>query len=450
MPVGLIVVALLAFVGTITVAAVNLRRVSPAPVIAEATRFDGRYLLAASDADMIATAYADGILRQIPGDRDTLSVIDLPLIDASARVTEIPASNSVTSWPQIIAVAPSGEVVYVVETAGRIDDTVGVLPIDQFPPGRTLTVVDISGGADAADVATVDVADGVSHVAVSSDGAYLAIGAVETGRQLVILPTATLDDRSTFGFFPIFDVEGAPADEVSSVFWHPSGEFLAVGINAREIQFYRVHRGDDGAFSISHHGERIIGGYAVTYGQFTSDGRFYLTSEINWNRLPPPVGNLINPPSEMWSIRFDRSEAAAHKFVSRIPVGQSAESFAINAAEDLVVTVNMGRTYLPDALSFWPGARMNSLSLLTFDRETGELTQAINEYGFEGALPEAAMFDTDGDSLAVVIYNDHEDPMGPGAIEFWNVPRDGGEPRLERTAVRLPVVRGVHSMNFIP
>jgi hypothetical protein len=36
-------------------------------------------LLIASDADMVATAYADSMLNRVPGIEDTLTVIDLPL-----------------------------------------------------------------------------------------------------------------------------------------------------------------------------------------------------------------------------------------------------------------------------------------------------------------------------------------------------------------------------------
>ncbi|NJM08958.1 hypothetical protein HC891_26310 [Candidatus Gracilibacteria bacterium] len=159
---------------------------------------------------------------------------------------------------------------------------------------------------------------------------------------------------------------------------------------------------------------------------------------------------MINPPSEIVVIRFDATDAAAHTEVARVPVGLSAEGFAVSPQEDLIVAVNMGRTYLPDRLTFWPGAQFSSLTLLSFDRETGALAVLSEPYGFVGVLPEDAMFDADGDALAVVIYNDRERPLDPGVVEFWNVVRDGEVPRLERTAVRLPLVRGPHAMNLIP
>lgn len=438
------------FGGVFLIATSNLAPAENAPIISQTTQFDGHYLLTASDADMVGTAYANGVLQQIPGQVDTLSLIELPLRDATARVIPLPASNSVTSWPQIIAVAPNGDAIYVVETAAPVPDDLEQLSSADFPPGRLITQIDLSSGVETATINTFEVAEGASHIAISADGAYLAIGSKEPNRQLAILPIATLYDPTTYAYFSITWANGTAADEISSVYWHPSGDFLAVGISASEIQFYRVFHTESGTLNIEPHGNRITGGYTLTYGQFTRDGNFYLTSEINWDQYPRPLGNLINNPSQMIAIRFDPTPAGAHEIVTRVPVGQSAEGFAINPQEDLIVTVNMQRTYLPDMLSFWPGFHLNSLSLLSFDRQTGQITPLGDPYGFEGVLPEDAMFDSDGDSLGVVIYNERENPMNPGYVEFWNVIRTEAQPRLERTDIRLPVVRGPHAMALIP
>lgn len=447
---GVLLIPVLAIGGVYAHALTNITRVSSAPISAYVTQFDGRYLLAASDADMIATAYADGVLRQIPGDEDTLSLVELPATDANAQVIELPASNSVTSWPQIIATAPDGNRVYVVETRGPVEPEVEQLDVESLPTGRFLTEIDLTNGADQAVVTPIDVGENPIHIGISADGAYLAVGLQGQGRQLAVLPTATLDNPATFQYFPVLDSAGEPAREVSSVAWHPSGAFLAVGVNAEEIQFYAVTTGTDGTPAVAPHGERITGGNTLSYGQFTIDGRHYLLPEINWNLLPPPFRNLNNPPGEMIAFRFDETDAAQHQEISRVTVGQSPEGFAVSPDGDMIVAVNMRRTYLPDALTFWPGFDLNSLSLLTFNQETGELRVVGEEYAFEGVLPEDAMFDADGDSLGVVIYNYRDDPMGPGAVEFWNVIRDGDEPRLERTSVKLDVTRGAHAMAFIP
>lgn len=47
--------------------------------LTQPVQFTGRHLLVASDADMVATAYADGKLDQVEGVEDALTVLDLPL-----------------------------------------------------------------------------------------------------------------------------------------------------------------------------------------------------------------------------------------------------------------------------------------------------------------------------------------------------------------------------------
>jgi hypothetical protein len=450
-PVALITLTVFLCVGLWVFIRLTTNSVTSVAVTAQTTQFDGRYLIAASDADMVGTAYADGVVMQIPGDVDTLSLIELPVIAVSARVIELPVSNSVISYPQIIAVAPDGNAIYVVETAGQLADDVTQRPTDQFPIGRIISRIVIENGAVNAEVTSVDIGASPIHIALSADGAYLAVGMRQSAQQLAILPTATFDNPSTFNYFAIQQSDGQPAEEVTAVSWHPSGNFLAVGNDSRELQFYRVTHKPDDRMTLTPHGERLLLGNTITYGQFTSDGRYYLTAEINWNTVSAPLGNLVNPPGKMISVQFDADETVAHEVVSTVTVGLSPEGFAVSPQEDLIVTVNMRRTYLPDTLAaVIAGGDLNSLSLLSFDNQTGELRVLGGEYGFEGVLPEQAMFDADGDALAVVIYNEREDPMKPGYVEFWNVIRSGDQPRLVRTAVRVSVVRGPHALNLVP
>ncbi|KST61874.1 hypothetical protein [Mastigocoleus testarum] len=77
-----------------------------------------------------------------------------------------------------------------------------------------------------------------------------------------------------------------------------------------------------------------------------------------------------------------------------------------------------------------------------------ELLDFIQEYGFEGLLPEQAIFDADGKSLAVVIYNYPEQSPKTGAVEFWNIV-GGNKPRLERTGFKIDVVRGAHDVTSV-
>lgn len=446
LPLAVILLIVLSLIGLMTVSAMLLNRVTNTPITASPNAYDGRYLLTVSDADMVGTAYADGVLMPVPGVRDTLSILPLPINYNSPAVREVFASNSVTSWPQVLTTSPDGERAYIIETSGEVADDVEILPdiLSNPPLGRLLTVVEIATG----ETTVYDVMDNPVHLAVHPEERYIAVGANVAREQLAILPVASLDDAATYQFFDIETSAGNPAEEITSVHWHPSQNFLAVGIDRSELAFYALREDANGTITLEQHGEHLQLGNTITYGEFTADGKHYLTAEINWGAAPGPLGFLLNPAGQMISIRFDASQNAEHAVVSRVDVGQSPEGFAVSPDGSLIVAVDMRRTYLPDNLSFVPGTDLNSLSLMTFDNETGELT-LIEQYGFEGVLPEHAMFDADGDALAVVVYNTRENPTGDGYIEFWNVTESGGIPALERTAARVDVVRGPHTMALV-
>jgi len=444
--VGVIVVLGMMLIGGAYIYSASLlNTVSATPITASLNSFDGNKLLTLSDADMVGTAYANGVLMQVPNDRDTLSIIDLPIDFEQSDINEIYVSNSVTSWPQVLAISPDGERAYIVETAAEIDDNRTVYEnIQTNPPaGRILTVVDL----ESDQTQTYDVVDNPIHVSIHPEELFVAIGSKEPNKQLALLPITTLDDPDTYQYFPIFDRSGNPAQEITSVSWHPSGEYLAVGINRRELAFFEVTMTNEYQIDLQQIGEQLVLGNTISYGQFTVDGNHYLTTEINWGALPGQLGYVFNPRGEIIAVRFD--DTGNHRVTSRVEVGQSPEGFAVSPHGNLIVTVDMRRTYLPDELTFIPGTDLNSLTLLTFDNTTGELTW-IDDYGFEGVLPEHVAFDADGDALAVTIYNERENPMNPGYIEFWNVNQTNEMPQLERTGMRISVVRGSHAIATVP
>ena len=110
-----------------------------------------------------------------------------------------------------------------------------------------------------------------------------------------------------------------------------------------------------------------------------------------------------------------------------------------------LVAVNMNRTYLPDSIParWFPGRDTASLSLIAFDAERGQ-GQVLDEAHFEGLLPEDAVFDADGDAIAVAIF--HLRGGDQGLVEFWTVTDD----RLQRSGYRLPVARGAHDLLRLP
>ena len=112
--------------------------ITPIPRSPQLITFMGDKLLIASDADMVATAYADAKLDRVAGVEDTLTVIDLPLNSNNPNISSLQVSNSVMSWPQIIATSPDGKWAYIVEVRSRPEDGIQELEtIDDMPEGKT-------------------------------------------------------------------------------------------------------------------------------------------------------------------------------------------------------------------------------------------------------------------------------------------------------------------------
>jgi DNA-binding beta-propeller fold protein YncE len=123
----------------------------------------------------------------------------------------------------------------------------------------------------------------------------------------------------------------------------------------------------------------------------------------------------MNPLGEAIAIKFEPESGRLPTITSRIEVGLSPEGFALSPDNSLIATVNMRRTYLPGYIPAWRGKPYSSLSLVKFNSRSGQLTK-VDEYGFEGLLPEQVTFDAEGNSLAVVIFNYRESSPKTGAV----------------------------------
>lgn len=428
-----------------------------APIAPNASlQFTGQALLVASDADMVATAYADAKLDRVPGIEDALTIIELPLDrpqsdaaqSAQSAIATLQVSNSVMSWPQIIAVSPDGQRAYVAEV--RSPPTAGIQEledIDQMPAGSHITVVDIADRSRPTVIESVRVGRNPEHISISPTGEFLAVNLNEPGKELLIVQLKADGRLGARSYIPM-QLDGTREDNQTAV-WHPSGQYLAVIQDKnRWINFYRVQTAD-GAITIEPFGEPLLLGNHLSHPRFTNDGRFLLVPDLKWSLYRNPTLNfLLNTRGEMIAVQFEPNSGNPPKIVSRVEVGLSPEGFALSPDNSLIATVNMRRTYLPSFVPAWRGKPYSSLSLVQFDPTSGQLTE-IDEYGFEGLLPEQATFDATGSSLAVVIFNYREPAPRKGAVEFWNVVQ-GDSPSLERTGYTLDVVRGAHDIVLIP
>jgi DNA-binding beta-propeller fold protein YncE len=424
--------------------------VSIEPIAAQLPpQFAGRALLVSSDADMVATAYADAKLDRVAGIEDTLTVVGLPLNVADPAIATIPVSNSVMSWPQIIAVSPNGQRAYVAEVRSRPADGIQEFEnIDQMPDGSKVTVVDIANPLQPKVLESVNVGRNPEHLSISPDGKFLAVNLEDPGRELLIIELQVDGRLGQRSYFPM-QIDGSRQDN-RAVIWHPSGNYLAMTQDRnRRVGFYQVNRSGD-AIAVTPIGEPLTVGNHLSNTRFTTDGRFLLVPDLKWSTWGTNLlSHLLNPKGEMIAIRFEPESGQLPEVVSRVEVGLGPEGFALSPDNSLIATVNMRRTHLPNFLPAWRGKTYGSLSLVKFDRNSGQLTTVGTEYGFEGLLPEQATFDTTGKSLVVMIYNYREPSPKTGAIEFWNVIA-GDNPKLKRTGYKINVARGAHDVVLLP
>lgn len=423
--------------------------VGVAPIAPNATvEFAGQALLVASDADMVATAYGDAKLDRVAGVEDTLTTIGLPLDPKQPAIASLPVSNSVMSWPQIIAVSPDGQRAYVAEVRSRPDDGINEFDeIDEMPPGNQVTVIDISDRDRPKLIESVNVGRNPEHISISPNGKFLAVNSNEPGKELLIVELQADGRLGKRSYMPIAN-SGTRRDNQTAI-WHPSGEYLAIAQDRnRRVAFCQVQQKED-AITIEQLGESLEVGNHLSHPRFTRDGRFLLVADLKWSLYNNQTLNfLFNRSGEAIAIQFDPDSENFARVASRVEVGLSPEGFALSPDDSLIATVNMRRTYLPSFVPAWRGKPYSSLTLIQFDPIAGQLTK-IEEYGFEGLLPEQVTFDATGNALAVVIFHYREPSPRTGAVEFWNV-MQGESPRLERTGYKIEVVRGAHDIVLVP
>lgn len=413
--------------------------------------FEGRALVALSDADMLASAYVDGVLGPREGE-DALSVIRLgghprDLVAASAAV-----SNSVAGPPVAVAVTPDGRLAIAVETFaarpedGRIDHTFADLR-----HGRTITVIDISDLAQPRVVQRLTGPERPDSVSISADGALVAIAVHPegdgTGAPLALyrLDGGRLAETPFTPALPGWTA----GDRLIHAEFHPREPMLALLNESRaELSFVRVGT-DGGAPTLSRHGNVVRIEKSPYVVRFTPDGRHAIANGLYWG---PDVQGIWNeaPRGSVVSVRLEAGRAddgsPRHALVSRAQTGVSPEGLAISPDSTMVATTNLERSYLPyddPRQTFF-----SSLTLLRLDPESGTLSR-VADFPYDGVLPEAAAFDASSRALAVVTYDHFDDRRPGGSVDFWRVARDPLDPsriELVKTEHSIPVTRGAHSL----
>ncbi|MDY6937152.1 MAG: hypothetical protein SWY16_05735 [Cyanobacteriota bacterium] len=443
--------------GAVFIAVFATRARKPPMTAATGTpAFEGRALLGVSDADLSATGYATGVLQRAEGKEDALSVTPLPLDANNPGVTELPAPNSVISWPQVLDVSDDGRFAYVVETRGtppaNVEEYENVF--QDFPDGTRLSVYDLSDSRDPKLLQQTDVPLNPNTVMVSADGNRLAMASDDTQGEIVVVGLENGLPTAIQSFDLDVAVDRAGRGGIRSIALHPDGTLIAANLLNKQVAFYRIEEDAAGnAIDLKPLDEPIDTGNHLAEIGFSPDGRHALVSDVKWSTLGSgTLSHLFNPRGEMVSIRWGAD--GAHEITDRATVGFSPEGFDISPQGDLIVTVDMNRTFLPTFFpaNIWPRNNYSSLTLLSYNAQEGTFAY-LDEYDYEGILPEDAAFDRNGENVAIAIYQYGKGEDGPpenGYIGFWNVDRSGSQPALKQTGYTIPVTRGLHDLVLIP
>ena len=408
--------------------------------------FEGRYLIAASDADMVASAYVDGDLGPREG-VDQVSVIELGGDPREWRAASVAVSNSVAGPPAVVDVTADGRYAIVIETWTPRPDGEGPHRFSDLKQGGKISVVDLSDPSAPAVTQIIEGPERPDAVRISPAGDVVAVtfhprgGGAKTPIALYRFQDGRLGEAAT----PVIPEWDTASGRLIDVDWHPAEPVLAL-INETDatLRFARV--GDD--LSLEVFGNTVAVERAPFRVEFTPDGRHAVINGLYWG--PDIAGRWIEAPrGSVLTVRMNAEvdgDVVRHALISRASTGVSPEGLAVSPDGRWVATMNLERSYLPydDARITW----FSSITLAALDPETGVLRR-VGDFNYDGILPEAAVFDNSGSYLAVVNFDHFDDRRAGGSVDFWRIDRDPLAPdnvQLVRTEHSVPVARGAHSV----
>ena len=403
-------------------------------------QFKGRFLVVASDTDMVPSAYTDHLLGSYVGP-DELSVLQLNQPAGKMTLASVSVPNSVIGPPSSIALTPDCRYAVVVETRGQRTNQQATATLSELPTGKKITLVELMDPGHPKVIQTLDGYDDPLSVSINATGTLAAVVFKQVGpvKHPLLALYPLKDGRLSAPVIP--EIPGpSGGDALVSAEFHPKHNVLGLLYTQHpRLSLVRVNV-HDGEISLLPWGAPIdldVGPFLV---RFTSSGRFALVNAM----LPGAVRGTVT------SIQLEQSMSPdglpSHGMISRAEAGILPEGFAISPDEHWVATTNLEHS--PPALTDPNQGLFASVTLLRFDGKTGFL-ERVGEFPFDGRLPEAVVFDDTSHFLAVACFA-HYDPSQPGgAIDFWRIvgdPEDSRRAALVKLDFSIPVARGIQSM----
>lgn len=418
------------FAGLATLGAFSAKAQNPS------ITFNARGMVAISDADMAASALADGKLLRDNTIKDKLTSIKFPLVRGGSTVGEIVVPNSTLAYTKSMAVPKTGGLAFVLDTRSAPAETVADYPdvVKGFPDGQRLYVVDIVNFANPKVKFQFPVGKNPTSIDVYKN--ELMISTSVAGKELVFYETDDTGKPTRALYLPsTLD----STNRIIDLTWHPTGNYLAVTLEAtKELALYKIIREGGKLKNIEMVGKPFKVGDTPTSGKFSEDGKFYYVMDTK-GAMGKATAN-----GDLHVIEFSLDGSAEHKVNSTTPVGTNPGSFSISPDGSMVVAVNSGKSAMP-----WDQAGAGTSSSLTLFKLAGGALTKVADYPFPGILPQSVAFDKDGSNIAVAVYEYLDYGRRTGGIEFWTVAK-GDAPTLTKQMGKISVERGVHTLRIVP
>jgi len=413
----------------------------------------GRYIAVVTDADLAATALVDGLLsRPKQNESDALTIVRLPIASEPSSgstlwdtgFAQAAVSSSVTAPPSCVAVSTDGRFAVVAETRGPAP--AGAQRIGDLPEGTRVTTIDLSDPMQPRVIAKVEVGRLPTSVAISPDGAVLAVATSKPGGQIVLASINNMAVAAPFAW-PLLGMEDDAAS-ATGVAWHPAGNYLAVMVAGKDLVAFYEFRTDasTGDLMLRPWGTPVVVGNFPFHGKFSPCGRYFLTSNLQWNNASTDyltsAGDGTVSVIKLSTLGAEGKDAL-HQVVSSAAVGMSPQCITISADGKFVITANLRRSMMPAGQANLLGG---SLSLLGFDAETGVLTP-LGETEVN-AMPEGVTFDADGTHVIVSKFRSLDPRAIDGELDFYKLVR-GSTPRLIKGDFSVSVGVGPHGVVIV-
>jgi hypothetical protein len=428
--------------------------------------FNANYISVISDADMLATAYLDNQLgtKQPENAVDSLSTFLPPFYASKKRLNQKNITNAVTGAVASIDKSKDGKYVFIIEP-NKPSSFNNTTTISGLAQGTRLTVVNMVNPSSPIVASTTDDLLFPLSVSINNAGNLLAINELnpQLGGQISFFPVAndgTLGQKKSFPYALL----GVPADPnvpaqrgrgLLSFYsqWDPTGNYVAVNFQDRrnlqgegEVRFFKVVKDGNTVTALEPHGGPQITGKFPFSGRWSPNGKYYLTNDLYWG-FDVPQFFITEAPSTITVISFDASQSANHSVLGKTETGGVSEGICINNEGNLVATANMRGSSLLPALALF--TRNSSVSLLSFNQNTGSL-QKLSELELDGAiLPEGISFDNTSENIVIATFDNFQpnstNRTGKGSIDFIEVQGMGSQKTL-KYKTRIVTGRGPHGI----